>query len=146
MSKKIDLSKYETKTGVDILPENWKEIAHGIFNEGGDWRNVVVAFDITKKQHEELLLEEEYKNVIDNGMLRSEAYWLDWGKANVDNKNANTPLFREMMSRMFKWDEKVLKAEEVKRGKQRQNKVEDYMKKWQTPVNGKQKKQKELAQ
>ena len=146
MSKNIDLSKYDTKTGIDLLPDDWKEKALEIFKEGGDWRNVVVAFGLDKKQHDELILIQEYKDVLDNGALYSEAYWLEWGKSNVENKNANVALFKEMMERMFKWNEKSARIDEKKKGKEKTAKVDDYMKKWQTPTDKQQKKSKEFAQ
>lgn len=146
MSKSIDLSKYDTRTGVDLLPDDWKSKALEMFKTGGDWRNVVSEFGLTKKQHEELLLVDEYKDVLDNGAIYSEAFWLTWAKNNIENKNANVALFKEMMERMFKWNEKSTKIEDLKKGKTKAKKVDDYMQKWQTPVDKQQKKSKEFAQ
>ena len=124
MAKNLDLSKCEIP---QTLPDDWKEKAKKIFEEGGDVKNVIVALGITKKQHETFLLEEGYKDVIDNGMIHSEAYWLDWAKRNVDNKNVNTALFNTMTSRMFNWDKKVEKDKDRKKKDEKEKKVTSYL-------------------
>lgn len=91
-----------------ILSEGWQKKATELFKSGKHYTSVAVELGLNKDQHNYLIAEcEEYRNIIDNGMFVCEAYWLDWAVSNVDNKAANIPLFKIMVERMFRWEEKI---------------------------------------
>ena len=91
------------------LPENWKDTIDEIFTEGGSDVEAFVALGLTKDEHNKLLEVEEYEYQFDNGMAKSEAFWLSWARANLKNpsKDVNTKMFETVMRRMFAWDERM---------------------------------------
>jgi len=86
------------------LPKDWKEIASPVFDEGGSFIEAYLKIGLTKQEHDALCSIDEYYEFMDNGMAISEAYWLKWSRDNIENKDANMTIFKEMMKRLFMWD------------------------------------------
>ena len=136
IKKEIDLEGYNTNDGIlSELPENWREIATEMFKEGADIKNIMAELQISKKDHERYLAEEDYYDIIDNGMSLSEAFWIDWAKKNVGDKNVNTALFNSMMNRMFRWDFKAEKARTGKKEKEKGADASEYLQRYQDKSN-----------
>lgn len=115
------------------LPEGWKERTWEIFKNGGVDVEAYTTVGITKEQHAELLKIEEYATHFDNGMAIAEAWWANWARMNIalPSKEVNTKLFETVMGHFFKWNAKILKAEEKAGGKKStEEKIKNFEKKF----------------
>jgi hypothetical protein len=139
MNKEFDLSKYKTDDGIlSGLPQGWREIATEMFRRGSGVKQVMVALNVSRRKHEVFMLEDDYFEIFDNGMILSEAFWMDFATTNMNEKTFNTALFNSMMNRMFKWDEKVGEKTKRKNEETKESAVQGYLDKYSEKQNKKQ--------
>ena len=91
------------------LDEDWEKIIDPIFTSGGSDVEAYVALGLSREEHNGLLKHcDDYFDAFDNGMAKSEAYWIAWARSNINvpSKEVNTKLFEAVMNRVFAWDKK----------------------------------------
>jgi len=89
------------------LPEGWEDIVMDEFKQGKSDIEAHIALNISATEHKQLLNVEEYKEVMDNGMAESEAFWMNWARTNLTDNKVNTKIFDIMTSRLFAWNKKL---------------------------------------
>ncbi len=89
------------------LPEGWEDMVMEEFRQGKSDIEAHLCLQLTATEHKQLLNVEEYKEVMDNGMAESEAFWMQWARTNINDPKVNTKLFDIMTSRLFAWNKKL---------------------------------------
>ena len=100
---------------IEDFPENWQEfILNGMADEG--WRlKETIAFlarDMEKRGfnyriHARIYKDtEEYRDVIDEGRMLSEAWWMTQGRINLENRDFNNTNWIFTMKASFGWNDR----------------------------------------
>ena len=92
--------------GIGDLPEGWSATALTIYSVGGSDEEVMAELGLSREDWKDLVDEDGYfKETIEQGKLAAYAWWLRWGRENLNEKGANYSGWYNNMKCRFGWKE-----------------------------------------
>jgi hypothetical protein len=99
-----------------MLKRGWQEYIINLGRAGGTLEEVLGYLEITKEEHAVLMKDNElYKKTIEKSSLLCQAWWVRFGRENLNDKNFNPSVFKFYMVNILGWDDKPVAEARVKK-------------------------------
>ncbi len=101
------MANSKNKKTLKDLPEDWEDIVMEMMTEGKLEKQVIAEFGLSREVHARFCKSyPEYQKVFNFGNQLAEDWWIEQGRANLQNRNFNNALYLFVMKSQFNWIEK----------------------------------------